>query len=338
MRPTAGAAVALAGAAVLHQLARITGGAWLALGSGALLALPIAALLLRPRLDGVQVVAAPLHLRRGSSGEQAVTVRNAGRRPSPPLRLTDGTPGLEPAIVAVPALAPGASVSALLVRVAVARGWSPEADVVLESSAPLGLVRVRRSLRVAGPFVVAPAPAAAPVVQAGGEGAGDASSAVSGHGTEVLGLRPYRPGDSATTVHARASARQGRPVVLERERETGAAVVIFCPQQGRGPEWEQVVERSCALAEQAVREGRPPRLLAAGLTAPVRPSAAAVLDWHAALDGAQPVDARTRAEALRAAAHGGALVMLVVPGARPTEELQRDAAAAGARLVLLGPA
>lgn len=332
MRPTAGGAVALVGAVVLHQLARITGGAWLALGSGALLALPFAALLMRPRLVGIQVVAAPLHLRRGSSGEQAVTVRNSGRRPSPPLRLTDGTPGLEPTVVAVPALAPGASVSALLVRAAVARGWSPEADVVLESSAPFGLVRVRRSLRVAGPFVVAPAPAGAPVVQAAGEGAGDTSSAVAGHGTEVLGLRPYRPGDSATAVHARASARQGRPVVLERERETGAAVVVLCAQRGSGPEWEALVERSCALAETAVREGRPPRLLATGLTAPVRPSAAAVLDWHAALDGAQPVAARTQAEAVRAAAHGGSVVLLGTAAG----DLVAACAAAGARLVVLG--
>ncbi|TAL20303.1 MAG: DUF58 domain-containing protein [Frankiales bacterium] len=334
MRPTAGAGLALVGAAVLHQLARLTGGGWLALGSGALLALPIAALLLRPRLDGIQVVAAPVHLRRGGVGEQAVTVRNAGRRPSPPLRLTDDTPGLEPTVVAVPALAPGASVSAVLVRVAVARGWSSEADVVLESSAPFGLVRVRRSFRVAGPFVVAPAPAGAPVVQAAGEGAGDTSSAVAGHGTEVLGLRPYRPGDSATAVHARASARQGRPVVLERERETGAAVVVLCAQRGSGPGWEALVERSCALAETAVREGRPPRLLATGLTAPVRPSAAAVLDWHAALDGAQPVDARTQAEAVRAAAHGGSVVVLGAAAG----DLGAACATAGARLVVLGPA
>ena len=338
MRPTAPGAVALVGAAVLHQLARITGAAWLALGSGALLALPVAALLLRPRLGGVRVVVAPLHLRHGSRSEQSVTVRNDGGRPSPPLRLTDRTPGLEPVVVAVPALAPGDSVSAVVPRTAVVRGWSAEADVEMESSAPFGLVRVRRTVRVAGPFVVAPASAPAPAVQAGGEGAGDTSSAIAGHGTEVLGLRPYRPGDSATAVHARASARQGRPVVLERERETGAAVVIFCPAPASGPEWEAVVERSCALAEQAVREGRPPRLIAAGLAAPVRPSAASVLDWHAALNGAQPVDVRTRAEALRAAAHGGALVMLALPGAHATDALQRDAAAAGARLVLLGPA
>jgi uncharacterized protein (DUF58 family) len=149
----------------------------------------------------------------------------------------------------------------------------------------------------------------------------------------VLGLRPYRPGDSATAVHARASARQGRPVVLERERETGAAVVVLCAGRGSGATWETLVERSCALAETAVREGRPPRLLATGLTAPVRPSTAAVLDWHAALDGAQPVDARTQAEAVRAAAHGGTVVLLGAAAG----DLRAACAAAGARLVVLGP-
>lgn len=325
------------GAVVLHQLSRITGGAWLALGAGALLALPLAALLLRPRLTDLVVTTAPVHARRGTTVEQALTVRNGGRRPSAPVRLTDRTPGLDPVVVAVPPLAPGAQVTARLERVAAARGSAREAEVELSTTAPLGLFVSRHTLRVPGPFLVAPAVVPAPVLRAGGEGTGESSQPVAGAGTEVLGLRPFRAGEALTSVHARATARHGRPVVLERERETGAAVVLLCVGRGAGAAWESAVERACALAEAAAREGRPPLLLATGVRAPARPSAPAVLDWHAGLDDAQPLDAATLTEAVRAAARGGALLLLVPPGSGArVQDVTRAAAAAGAHLTVLG--
>lgn len=337
MRPTRGVVAALVGAFVLHQLAGITGGGWLALGSGALLALPVAAVLLRPRLAGLQVTTTPVRTRVGRSVEVELTVRNPGRRPSPPVRLTDTTPGLAPLTVAVPALAPGGQAGARLIRVATSRASSTKGTAELSSSAPFGLVSVRRSLSVAGPFVVAPAPTGAPELLAGGSGGGELSTAVAGSGPEVLGLRPFRAGDTPRAVHARASARQGRPVVLERERETGPAVVLLCLGPGAGEEWERAVAVSCALAEQALQAGRPPRLLAGGLAAPVRPGLAAVLDWHAGLDAARPLDPATLAQAVRAAGRGGALVLLAPPAAtKRVGDVRRACAAAGVHASLLG--
>ncbi len=153
----------------------------------------------------------------------------------------------------------------------------------------------------------------------------------------MLGLRQFRAGDSRSAVHARSTARHGRPVVLERERETGPSLVLLCAGPGSGPAWETTVARSCALAEAAVRDGRPPRLLAGGTPAPARPTAAAVLDWHAGLDACQPLDPRTLAEAARAAARGGTVVLLG-PTADRVAEVRRACTAAGARLTVLGPA
>lgn len=335
MRPTRGTALSLLVAVVLHRLSAITGSGWLTLGAGAALALPVAGLLLPPRLRDLDVVVGPVRTRVGSTAEVRVVVRNAGTRASAPARLAGSGTGLAPVVLALPSLAPGARVEAVLVREALTRGSWPRVAVELTSSAPFGTVRVRRVVEVAGPVVVAPAPRPAPVLRAGGAGHGSTSTAGPGAGTEVLGLRQFRDGDGRSAVHARATARHGRPVVLERERETGPSSVLLCAGPGEGAAWEQVVGRACALAEALVRDGRPPRLLAAGAPAPVRPTAAAVLDWHAGLDAAQPLDAGTLTEAVRTAARGGSVVLLA-PAPDVVGEVRRACTAAGAQLTVLG--
>lgn len=338
MRPTRGVGVALLLAGVLHLLTRITGGGWLALATGALLALPVAALLLRPRLDAVQVELAPVHARVGEQVEVVLRVRNGGRRPTPALRLTDRARGLAPVVVAVPALRPGDEVTTPLHRAAIARGRTASSPVELVAAAPLGLLRVTREVEVPGPFVVAPRRVAAVELVGGGHGVGGSSVDAAGAGTEVLGLRMWRPGDGARAVSARASARHGRPVVLERERDTGAAVVVLCAGAGRGPSWEQAVERCCALAEDAVRRGRPPVLLATGTAPPPVAGLGAVLDWHAGLDAVRALDAATLERAIRAAGPAGALVLLA-PGpvvADSVQAVRTACARAGVRLTEIG--
>lgn len=310
MRPTRGVLLALVLAVVLHQLARITGGGWLALAAGACLALPVAALVLRPRLADLQVTSSPVHARVGQPVEQRLTVRNAGTRPTPVLQLVDISPGLARTVVAVPALRPGAEVTAVLRRTATARGWSADGEVELVTTAPLGLLRVRRCVRVPGPFAVAPQPVPLTRLPEAGPGSGGSSLPVAGSGVEVLGLRPWRPGDGARAVSARASARHGRPVVLERERDGGTGLVVLCAGAGSGPAWERAIEQSCALAEHALRSGVTPTLVATGPPVSARSGRAAVLDWHARLDAAAPADEAALAQAVRAAGPGGAVVLL----------------------------
>ncbi len=338
MRPTRGVATAVLAAIVLHLLGRITGGGWLALASAAALALPVAAVLLRPRLDGLTVAADPVRARLGDGVDVRYVVRNTGDRPSPPARLVDSAHGLGAMVIAVPALAPGAEAVAQLRRTTISRGCTSTAPVELSSTAPFGLVRVSRKLTVPGPFVVGPRRVPARELPAGGAGAGGSSRPVAGVGTEVLGLRPWRPGDGMRAVHARSTARHGRPVVLERERDTGPSVVVLCAAPGAGATWEAAVEQSCAIAEEAVRRSRPPVLLATGLVAPARPDMGAVLAWHAALDDVRPLDAGTLTAALRAAGPGGALVLLAPPAAvlDRVAAVRRAGAAAGVQVTVLG--
>lgn len=337
-RPTGGVAAALVAALVLHLLSRITGGGWLALASAAALALPVAAVLLRPRLGDLEVTSSAARARVGDGVDVSLVVRNAGLRPSPACRLVDAGSGLGPLTVAVPPLAPGAQVVAQLRRTAVERGRHAAVAFELTSTAPFGLLLARREVHVEGPFVVGPRRVPARELAAAGEGTGGSSRPVAGAGTEVLGLRPWRPGDGRRAVHARASARHGRPVVLERERDTGPSLVVLCSGGGSGPQWEAAVEQACAVAEESVRRSRPPVLLARGLPTPNRPDLGAVLDWHAALDAAQPVDAATLSSAVRAAGPGGAVLLLAPPSLvlDPVVAVRRACATTGAALTVLG--
>lgn len=338
MRPTLGVVAALIGSVILHVLGRITGGGWLALASAAAVVLPVAALLLRPRLDGLDVSSQPVRARVGDQIEVRLVVRNTASRPSPPVRLLDTTPGLSPLVVSVPPLAAGAQVVADLRRTAVQRCASSTASMELTSTAPFGLIRVRKALALTSQVVVAPRAVPAVDLADGGLGTADSSRAVAGTGTEVLGLRPWRPGDGARAVHARSSARHGRPVVLERERDTGPAVVVLCAGVGSGPLWEAAVEQACAVAERSLRSQRPPVLLATGLPAPRLPDLTAVLDWHAGLDAALPINAATLAAAARAAGRGGTVVLLA-PQSLVLDrvgEVRRACAGTGARVVVVG--
>ena len=338
MTPTRGVLGAVVLAGVLHLLARITGVAWLSLAAGACLALPVAAFLLRPRLGALQVLLDPVQARVGDHVQVRLVVRNTGARPTPALRLADRTPGLSAMVVAVPALRGGDEVSTILERTAQTRGRWAAGVVELLTLAPFGLLRTIRNVGVAGPFVLAPRRVPAAELVAGGQGEGGTTRPVAGAGTEVLGLRTWRPGDGARAVSARASARHGRPVVLERERDTGPSVIVLCAGAGSGPVWEAALETSCAWAEEAVRRGRPPVLLAAGTTAPVRPGLGAVLDWHARLDEATALDAATLDRAIRAAGLGGAVVLLAPPSLEldRVAAVRRACASAGARLTVLG--
>jgi hypothetical protein len=125
-----------------------------------------------------------------------------------------------------------------------------------------------------------------------------------------LGLRDWRSGDSARAVSARATARHGRPLVLERERDSGSALVLLAAGPGRGPAWEAAVSRAASLAVAALRDGTPPLLL--GAPPPVRADSIGILDWFAGIDHAHGVDPAAVPAALRAAG-GGTLVVLAPP-------------------------
>ena len=97
----------------------------------------------------------------------------------------------------------------------------------LSTRYPFGLFDKWRVIPLAGELLVFPrvdTSARAPDLGSGGDGAPD--RVARGPGIEPAGLRDYRVGDEARSLHGRRSAALGRLVVRERERETSRALVI----------------------------------------------------------------------------------------------------------------
>jgi len=85
-----------------------------------------------------------------------------------------------------------------------------------------------------------------------GEGEGMSGPAAPETGSEVVGLRPFAPGDSLRRVHWRATLRRGMPVVRQSEEPRAAEAAVYLATRGpsAGERFEQSVRRA---ATQAVR-------------------------------------------------------------------------------------
>jgi uncharacterized protein (DUF58 family) len=142
---------------------------------------------------------------------------------------------------------PGSERRAVYERTVDARGLLRFSELVLRTSYPFGLFEKTLRHRVEDLLVVYPAlePDRAGLEVA--EQRLDAESVErAGHGTEVLHLREYRPGDEARAVHARRSAALGRLVVRERARARAPAIHLLLDDllpEGDGAERENPVRR-----------------------------------------------------------------------------------------------
>jgi uncharacterized protein (DUF58 family) len=334
VRPTRGLLGALVAAGLLNLLTRATGDGWLALASGAVLGLVVTALLLRPPLKDL-VVSMPGQPRTvaGVGTEVTFLVTNSGQRTTPPVLWT------HPRVVEIglPPLAPGAVHTLRLPVPALPRGCYDLGGLQLSTTAPFGVLRWTAVRDGQGELIVHPdITLDRSFPTDGGVSSQLRSLAVVGSGTEVLGLRPWRQGDSSRAISARASARHGRPVVLERERESGPALAIVVCGPGHGPAWELAVSEAASWAVSSVRAGHPPVLVVGEGAGPVpkRLDAGAVLDLFARVGSTGPVADADLSSALRAVGRGGSVLLL----GEGSERVARRAAAAGCRTVSLGAA
>lgn len=325
-RPTLAALVCVASAGGLHELSRETGGGWLAVFSAMLLALPLVSYALRPRLADL-VVTRVVHGQPtvGSGTETTVRIHHRGVRHLGRFVLEDELRGHAPVRVLVGGLAPGAVTEIALTREAVARGVGPAGLLRLSGSGPFGCLQVRAQHRVPGELTVHPQVLAAPepLTRSGGQHAG---SGRPGPGTDVLGLRDWRPGEAVTAISARATARHGRPVLLEREREDPPGLFLLVTA-GAGPAWERAVSQAAGLLLDQVRSGRSPVLL--GLGDHRAGDGPALLDTLAAADHASPFSVGLLEQVRRRAGDG--FVALVAPA--PHADVLRGQ---DPRLVVLG--
>ncbi len=126
-----------------------------------------------------------------------------------------------------------------------------------------------------------------------------------GSGTELFGVREYRPGDSRRRIHWRSSARLGDLVVREYEPPGVQTLGIFCDPHPASLEIaDQVARIAASEAWDCIREGGRVMLWSPGLE-PTLPSEArslwALLEWLArypGADGSEPPPAVSEAVAV----------------------------------------
>jgi uncharacterized protein (DUF58 family) len=171
----------------------------------------------------------------------------------------------------------------------VARGPLDAQAWTLEASDPLGLFRKRRQTPDAEVAVALPkfmSLVATPRMQ---EVESSLSAPRSGSGTEVFGVREYRPGDPLRRIHWRSSARHGELIVREYEPPGVQTLGIFCdPDPASRDVADQVARIAASEAWDCIRGGGRVVLVAPGRE-PSRPEEArslwALLEWLARYPG-----------------------------------------------------
>jgi uncharacterized protein (DUF58 family) len=159
------------------------------------------------------------------------------------------------------------------------RDWS------LVAGDPLGLFRTRtrgRELELALLLPRFAALRARPLVR---ELEASVVASRAGTGTEIFGVREYRPGDPLRRIHWRSTARRGELIVREFEPPAVQNLGIFCdPNPGSDLEADQVARLAASEAWDCLRAGGRVTLWAPGCE-PSRPDEErnffALLEWLA---------------------------------------------------------
>jgi uncharacterized protein (DUF58 family) len=109
-----------------------------------------------------------------------------------------------------------------------ARGVYKLRSATLVSDFPLGLLRVRRRFDLSHELIVYPKPAQLVSARTGADALGEliGQPASGSEDLQPSGMRDHREGDELRSVHWRATARRGKPVVREWESGGGRALEI----------------------------------------------------------------------------------------------------------------
>ncbi len=317
MRSAKGSAlIALLLAVALGALAELTGIRWFVLGAGAVFALLMFGLFTRPTTGGMRIRCRDHGVAVvGERLLQCVIVANEGRRWSPETTLFCWTRRLEDFSLYVPPLAPGDKVHLDVGRAATERGVTEGAAFTLSTADALGLFAADATMSMPTyRLVVHPAPAPpdlTAVRRVDIESAAEPTTR--GRGPEPVGVREWRPGDSARRVHWRSTARRDQLMVLERGQAPARAVVLVVVGPSDAPDWETVVSVAASTCRVARTAGTPVTVLAwradGALLAAPGGGARGLPDWWAALpDVAWPSPHTVLGELDRAGARDAVIV------------------------------
>lgn len=321
----------VASAVVLLFLAATTAqGGWLFVVAAGLLGVLAASALLPHRLshcDAGRIV--PRLVAVGDTVRVRVELRNRGRRPVPLVLVEDRFPAFVGWSKVVPEVPPaGARAAEPRVR-AHRRGAHVSGPVELTCEWPFGLMRSRRALEVGSPVVVTPRvvrlrslPLSLSTALERGEL--EVPTRVEA-GNEFVGVREYRPGDPARSVHWRSSARAGTLVARELHDEARGKLscVVAGRDDGEPPEssFEALLSAAASICAHALERGHPVQLARAGAGGEPDVLAAAsraqMLEWLAhARPGEAALDSLV--SPVLAGERGGGAVAILVPSAGRT--------------------
>ena len=146
---------------------------------------------------------------------------------------------------------PGSAATALETTIeASRRGLHYLGPMTLESTAPFGIFRRRRTLSEATPILVLPK--VYPLQRLSvvdGIGGRTTQPRLSRLGMDPVGSRPYVHGDSRRLIHWRNTARAGRPMVKESEEQSDQALhVLFDAIHVWGEDRDTTLEYGIKLA------------------------------------------------------------------------------------------
>ena len=144
-------------------------------------------------------------------------------------------------------VAPGERQRASYRLVPTRRGRITLTGVIVRTRYPFGLFEKWRVLSLADELIAFPALAAeAPEPPGDGSVGREVPARRPGIGTEIIGLREYREGDEARSIHWRRTASLGRMVVREHQRDAARRVTMVIDEsrpQGAGAVWDEHFER-----------------------------------------------------------------------------------------------
>lgn len=323
---------------------------WLFVLAAGLLGLIGASVLLRHSLFTVSVTRhLPPRATAGTEMRYTLQARNLGRRATPLMTIEDRFPALERRAFACASLPAGEGAHVSITARPVARGVFDAGEVDVLSGWPFGLFVSHRRVEVSSPVVVVPSWADLATFPLGEEPQAPErrrDRASSGTGIEYLGVREYRPGDAARSVHWRSSARAGALIVREYEEEVHSevAVVVAGRDDGQPPDssFEALVSAAASVSLYASKRNYPVRLLTAASDGSPEllsgASAPAILDRLATV-GARDVSPVAMVSSVLAGGAGEGCVVLVVASAgragRGTEEALRLLSTHGRRVVVV---
>jgi uncharacterized protein (DUF58 family) len=219
--------------------------------------------------DMVQVVLSLKKPYSGSASQIRLTETCPLAAPDDPIRLMK---------LFIPSLPLGGGVDFPYAVVVDRRGLHQFAPLSLNSRAPFGFFRHSHTLPVPTRVLVYPQVRSLHQLDLLDRRiAPEVTRQRAGLGNEIIGVRPYRPGDSARHIHWRSVARKGELISKEfaLEAQPGLTLVLdlfahpYPQTDSKHTPFEWAVKAATSIADYARKKGYPLHLLADGEVLPI---------------------------------------------------------------------